>query len=337
MKATVSYIEKKFEEFNLLMFAGKLPKLPVELSDAKTFLGQCVFQTRRLPSGKVEQYNFRLRINTRIDLLEQDVEDTIIHEMIHYYIGINHLDDTSAHGPIFKQIMESINKKYGRHLSISHKGTSEQNEEAYDKRQHWHVVAVVEFKNGKTGIKVLPRVLPRILNYYNKFGADKMVSELKLFMSNDIFFNRFPNSGSLSATYIDRNVLMEHLLDAEEMQCDGKQVIRKGQNNSTEYRGQRTKRPQYHVIAVLTLNKGKTGVKVLPRVLPTILKYYNEIFKYSEVKNVELYMSNNTYFDKYPNSGSLIYHYEDETIVKEQLKNAEHLECDGKKVERQNK
>ena len=38
MKATIPYVEKKFEEFNPLIFDGKLPMLPIELSDAKTFL-----------------------------------------------------------------------------------------------------------------------------------------------------------------------------------------------------------------------------------------------------------------------------------------------------------
>lgn len=40
MNATVPFIEQKFEEFSRQMFGGKLPKIPVELSDAKTFLGQ---------------------------------------------------------------------------------------------------------------------------------------------------------------------------------------------------------------------------------------------------------------------------------------------------------
>ena len=83
MKADRQYIEKKFEEFNRQMFAGKLPPIPIELSDAKTFLGQCVFKIRRTLFGKSEKYECRLRINTRIDLPEQDIEDTIIHEMIH--------------------------------------------------------------------------------------------------------------------------------------------------------------------------------------------------------------------------------------------------------------
>ena len=33
MKATVPYIEQKFEGPNRQMFGGKLPKIPVELSD----------------------------------------------------------------------------------------------------------------------------------------------------------------------------------------------------------------------------------------------------------------------------------------------------------------
>jgi len=83
VKATIPYIEQKFEEFNR-KFGGKLPKIPVELSDAKTFLGQYVYKKRRKPFGKTELYEFRLRINTRVDLPEREVEDTIIHEMIHF-------------------------------------------------------------------------------------------------------------------------------------------------------------------------------------------------------------------------------------------------------------
>ena len=217
MRADVLYTEKKFDEFNRQMFAGKLPKIPIELKDVKTFLGKCVFTRRKLPNGQVVHSNFRLHINTRIDLPEREVEDIIIHEMIHYYIGINHLKDTSAHGRIFRQIMQDINEKHDRHLTISHRGTKEQNEQAYDKHPHWHVVAVVDLKDGKTGVKVLPRVLPTIRNYCHRMGADHRVAGIQLYMSNDIFFNRFPNSGALRAIYIDRNELMEHLSDAKKL------------------------------------------------------------------------------------------------------------------------
>ena len=232
MKATIPYIERKFEEFNRQMFAGKLPPIPIELSNAKSFLGQCVCKKRKLPFGKFKLYDFRLRISTRFDLTEQEVEDTIIHEMIHYYIGVNNIKDTSAHGEVFRQIMNTINEKYGRKLSISHRGTKEQNEAAYDSRPRWHVVAIVDFKNGKTGLKVLPRVLHRILNYYNIVGANETVEAISLYMSNDIFFNRFPNSGALTATFVDKAIVMEHLAGAETLQCDGTRIIR-GTNSRT--------------------------------------------------------------------------------------------------------
>lgn len=228
MKATIPYIQQKFDEFNRQMFGGHLPRIPIVLSDAKTFLGQCAYQTRRLPSGETEHYNFRLRINTRIDLPEQELEDTIIHEMIHYHIGVNHLKDTSAHGPLFRSMMNDINERYGRHLTISHRSTKEQKEQAIDKRQRWHVVAVVEMTNGKTGVKVLPRIVPRILNYYNKVGTSRMVRDIQLFMSNDAYFNRFPNSSAINVINVDHDEVMGHLKGAEVIGCDGVRLIRNG-------------------------------------------------------------------------------------------------------------
>lgn len=108
MEITISYIKHKFEEFNQQMFAGKLPMLPIKLSDAKTFLGVCTYKKRIGKDGKVEKYDFALRVNTRIELSEDEIEDTIIHEMIHYYIGYNQLEDTSAHGAIFQQVMNEV-------------------------------------------------------------------------------------------------------------------------------------------------------------------------------------------------------------------------------------
>ena len=226
MIATIPYMERKFGEFNKLMFDGKLPKIPIVLTDAKTFLGKCVYRQRMGRDGKPEYYDFKLRINTRVDLPENEVEDTLIHEMIHYYIALNRLEDASTHGPLFIHIMNSINKKYGRHLAVRFKGTAEQNQPLVDKKQHYHVVAVVKFHNGKTGIKVLPRVLTSILKYYNAVSTVKEVASIRLFMSNDIFFNRFPNSSALKVHFLEAEEIGRQLEGAEEMACDGKSVRR---------------------------------------------------------------------------------------------------------------
>ena len=76
MRATLDYVKAKFDQFNRQIFAGKLPPIPIELSNAKTFLGMCVYRRRKYRDGRVELFDFRLRINTRIDLPEQEVEDT---------------------------------------------------------------------------------------------------------------------------------------------------------------------------------------------------------------------------------------------------------------------
>ena len=227
MKATIGFVENKFDEFNQQIFGGKLPKIPVVLSDAKTFLGQCVCRTRRMPNGKVEKFDFKLRINTRLDLPEREVEDIIIHEMIHYYIGYHQLKDTSAHGQIFRRMMNEINTKFGRNVSVSHRSTKEQREELVDQKARYHVIAVVTFHDGKTGIKVLPRVLQRILHYYNNVLANRGVKSVELYMSNNVFFNRFPNSSALKVHYLAMEEIQKNLEGAEKMGCDGKSIIRR--------------------------------------------------------------------------------------------------------------
>lgn len=226
MKATIPYVEKKFEEFNRLIFDGKLPKLPIELSDAKTFLGVCVYKKRRTLLGKVVCYDFKLRINTRIDLDEAEVEDIIIHEMIHYYIGYNRIVDTSAHGRVFRQLMTEINERYGRHIKVSHKPTLEQKEQLYGSKERWHMVALIVFKDGRTGIKVLPRIASKIVNYYNVVGRESTIERIELYMTNDTYFNRYPNSSALRVHAIDRAEAERHLAGAERWVCDGTRIFK---------------------------------------------------------------------------------------------------------------
>lgn len=225
MKPTLQYVQDKFREYNQQYFNGKLPELPIELSDAKGFIGVCRYKKRELEDGNVELYDFRLSINTRIDLPEEEIEDTIIHEMIHYFIGINRLEDSSSHGPMFQHLMKSINEKYGRHITISHKSTKEEAEEAIDSRPCWHVIAVVTYFGGRQGIKVLPRVVERILAYNKGVKSAPGVEGIEFFLSKDPFFNRFPNSAALNVYDVDKDALKVHLKDAKRLTVTDDKVI----------------------------------------------------------------------------------------------------------------
>ena len=122
MISTIPYIQSRFDEYNTRFFAGTLPPIRIKLSNARTFLGKVTFTRRRSwLFGPLRNENFVLRINTRFDLPEDLICDTILHEMIHYYIAYNQLRDTSTHGKLFRSEMKRINAEGNRHITISYR------------------------------------------------------------------------------------------------------------------------------------------------------------------------------------------------------------------------
>lgn len=218
MKPTTDYIARKFQEFNAQMFGGKLTMPPIQLSRARTFVGQCAAKKRRTLLHGTQLFDFRLKFSICFDLPENEWEDTIIHEMIHYYIGINGIKDTSAHGQVFRQMMESINQRFGRKLTISHKSTPEQREEIYNAKKVWHVIALVYFADGRKGLKVLPRIRQRIETYRTTMLRDKRITQIDIFMSNDPYFNRFPNSSAFNVVMAKEEEFMPHIEKAESLE-----------------------------------------------------------------------------------------------------------------------
>lgn len=213
MIPTREYAERKFGEFNALIFSGQLPLIPIHTTRAKTFFGKCVYSRRRKLSGRAEYYNFSLRISTSYDLPEAEIEDTVIHEMIHYYILYSGITDTSAHGKVFRQIMSDINARYGRHVSISHRGAAPPAAAAESRK--WHVVAVVEFRDGRTGFKVLPRVRQSIGAYTAGVARAAEVSSVRLVWTDQPYFNSFPVSKALRVHAIERDKLTALLAGAK--------------------------------------------------------------------------------------------------------------------------
>lgn len=207
------------------MFGGRLPRIPIQLSDAAGFMGKCVYQQRRLPNGLTEHHGYILRISTRMDLPENVVEDIIIHEMIHYFILWAGLHDTSSHGHIFRAIMESINAAHGRHITISYRPSSEEARQEVSGKRTWHVIAAIYFRDGRTGVKVLPRTIPKVLDYHRAAAAHPGVVEVRLYLHDNPFFNRFPTSAALRIHNIDRALLEENLQKARPLKIVGTRLI----------------------------------------------------------------------------------------------------------------
>ena len=224
MTATVPFVRKTFDRFNALCFEGVLPAVPIVLTRAGTFLGKMEYKTRRNLFGFVTSYcDFRLKISTGFDLSEEELEDVVIHEMIHYYIAYRNLRDTSVHGETFRRIMETINRKYGRHITVRHHSKPHQNlvrEGNTERRKHY--LCVSTFPDGRKGITVctsekisgIYRLLP---NYYR-------ISKIELYCSTDPFFNRFPRSKTPKIYKITAGDLEEHLKESVQLKCNGRTI-----------------------------------------------------------------------------------------------------------------
>lgn len=189
------------------MFQGSLKPLPIRLSRARTFLGQLAYKRKRTFLGKWRYSDFEFRISTLLDMPEKLLEDTIIHEMIHYYILSNQIRDTSAHGEVFRRMMNEINARYGRNVTVSHRRTSQEREADVQDRQHF--VCAIRFTDGEWGMVIPAKT--RLFYFWDALQRVPRIAEQKWYVSHNPYFNRFPRVQTLK-TYRATQVELEELL-----------------------------------------------------------------------------------------------------------------------------
>ena len=212
MIPTVPYLEERFDTFNRMCFGGVLPRIPIVLSRARTFVGRFQYRCVRNWRGRtVRKEDFVLRMSVHFDLPEAEVEDTLIHEMIHYFIAWKGLEDSSTHGRLFRAMMQEINVRYGRHLTISHKSTPA--DLARDTRIREHELLVSELADGRSAVTVCAR--SRIGPVRRALLLAPSVRELRRYRSRDPWFNRFPRCRTPKVFPVDPAELQMHLEDAE--------------------------------------------------------------------------------------------------------------------------
>ena len=238
MRPTIEYIQTRFDEYNTRFFGGTLPPLPVKLSHAKGFLGKVTFTRRRRGLfGRYHNEDFVLRINVRIDLPETVVEDTILHEMIHYYIAVNEWHDTSTHGELFRREMARINQTGGRHITISHRLNEE--EQAQAQVRKGRIVAVLHLSDGRTGIKIVPKQIRHILYWHQKatkvFGGRDGQATIEWYYTAHPFFANYPSSIAMKVYIIEKPDTIP-LDDAHRLLVTDRQVrLQKNPNNSLKW------------------------------------------------------------------------------------------------------
>ncbi|MDE7153642.1 MAG: SprT-like domain-containing protein [Muribaculaceae bacterium] len=209
----LDFIQSRFDEFNRSIFGGVLPKISIVLSDSKSTLGMYNVKYKRNSDGSRNMVSEVLRFSTNFNLEERRLEDVIIHEMIHYYISFHKLKDTTAHGKIFRSMMNEINQKFGRSITITTRVADTDNMSVSSRK--WHLIAVLKLKDGKYGLKVLPRVLQTIISYRNGVMNYDNLASIAFFLHNAPYFNKFPVSGVLKFHPVEPEVLKQELIGAQ--------------------------------------------------------------------------------------------------------------------------
>lgn len=256
MTPDLEYIQKAFDRYNALCFRGELPGIRLELSRARTYLGryeekrpQVRFLGRRFSLPTAEPLRL-IRISTTFDLTPEQQDDVIIHEMIHYYLAWKGLADRVPHGPHFRQLMEAINSRFGRHIVVRYKmgapavwqqgvsadgqtgtassqGTAGQQGAAGSRaggaatpRAGRRIICVSHLRSGETGVTVcattrvfyLRRALPRAYN----------IKSSEWYSTADPFFARYPRSNTPKIYRISPEELSRHLQGAVRMAFKGR-------------------------------------------------------------------------------------------------------------------
>lgn len=222
MTIDLDYIRRKFAYFNDLCFEGKLQAPPFRLSRARTLLGQLRCRRKRTLTGAWRYFDFEFVVSRpwAQEAAEREVEDVILHEMIHYYIFSNQLQDSGPHGHIFKRMMQDLNTRFHRHIAISHKRTVEDDERDHEVRLH--LVCVVRFQDGKSAIAVVAR--SRLFEIWDCMSTYLQWAEVSWYLSTDPFFNRYPRIRTPKLYPITRRELDLHLCGANKLVREGSTI-----------------------------------------------------------------------------------------------------------------
>lgn len=198
MRPTIDILYQKFHYFNDLCFGGKLPTVEIKLSRARKSLGQLRFRVSRSLLGRRKITNLYIGISTSFDMSEAMMEDTLIHEMIHLHILVNRLRDESAHGPVFQSIMNDINERYHRHISISHRAND--GEAVAIDRPRRNYVCVSTFTDGRRGITIATESV--VFQMWHDMARVPSISRCDWYFSTHPLLSRYRRSRTLKVYVI---------------------------------------------------------------------------------------------------------------------------------------
>lgn len=223
MELTTSYLREHFADFNRRYFGGELPVPRFRVTNARTQLGQfscrraAVGAARWLPSWWLRRKladrqapatDYQIKISEYYDVPEEEYQNVLLHEMIHYYIAYKGIRDTSSHGREFRRLMNWLNAEHGWHIRVSTRTkawpVSSRNQARRAQPQHVIAVTLTD------GRHLLGVINAAYVQQVDRLAARApQVKTHEWFRSADPWFADFPRSRTLRGRRVSAEFFAE--------------------------------------------------------------------------------------------------------------------------------
>lgn len=215
MRPNAKYLYDKFDYFNNLCFSGKLKRPEIRLNTRLDSVGL----TRMISDPLTGEREIWIEISVRKDLPEEEYIDTLLHEMIHYYIISFDITDDAPHGTRFQSEMNRIINDYGFRITLNY---TPDEETLANTRSRLRYFCVVRFNDGDTCISVV--VKNNLFRFWDASYKLESASDVKWYVSDREILGRFPISAQFAFYSIRPEKLPLYLTGARELIKDGNTI-----------------------------------------------------------------------------------------------------------------
>ena len=194
MQVSIDWIKNWFLRFNADYFGGQLPLPRLRLSQSRTRMGSMSCK-RKYHLGKYHLTDFTIHMSNYYDLTERQFQNVLLHEMIHYAIAYSGMKDTSAHGIVFRRMMDHLNRDHGFSTDRT------------------YLVLALSLISGERMLSVVNPAYARRLN--RLVPTVRGLRDYGWYLSKDPYFFEFPKVRSLRGRKVDDREYQERLSQME--------------------------------------------------------------------------------------------------------------------------
>ena len=161
---------------------------------------QAPVSVRKMPLGQAKPTDFVIKISRHYDISERQVQNVLLHEMIHYYIAFKGIRDTSPHGRAFKSLMHTLNSRHGWDITVSSRRAPAKEGGRPTLRKR--LVLAVTMNDGGHFLSVVNPAYRATLD--SQARQESIIACHRWIESDDQFFHNFPTVRSLRGCKVDK-------------------------------------------------------------------------------------------------------------------------------------